>query len=189
MITFSGLLMKYTNVMKGWQNRYFILDETNARLQYYLPEDMRRFPDQTEMVFPDIPPRCVIGLENSSVSLSTDDLVSFTVTPLNGESIRLKAFDEKERKVWVDKIRHASSNQPNSSAATIEMTQNIALSKSLAYSDTCHQTLISAIHALPNDGVFGQLDKDVLSVKASSVMCLMILHDCFRYVKCQRKSI
>ena len=35
---FEGQLNKFTNVVKGWQYRWFILDPESGRLEYYLIE-------------------------------------------------------------------------------------------------------------------------------------------------------
>lgn len=35
MATFEGSLSKWTNVMKGWQYRWFVLDEHAGLLSYY----------------------------------------------------------------------------------------------------------------------------------------------------------
>lgn len=33
---FSGQLLKYTNVVKRWQHRWFVLDPSTGMLHYYL---------------------------------------------------------------------------------------------------------------------------------------------------------
>ena len=33
---YEGQLSKYTNVMKGWQYRFFIINPTRATLEYYM---------------------------------------------------------------------------------------------------------------------------------------------------------
>lgn len=38
---FSGQLSKYTNVVKGWQYRWFLLDPHTGMLHYYLVRLMR----------------------------------------------------------------------------------------------------------------------------------------------------
>ena len=32
----QGIILKYTNVMKGFQARYFIIDKQTAQLNYYV---------------------------------------------------------------------------------------------------------------------------------------------------------
>jgi len=39
----EGQLLKFTNVMKGWQNRWFILDPWTGVLEYYLVCITNRF--------------------------------------------------------------------------------------------------------------------------------------------------
>lgn len=35
MATLEGTLSKWTNVMKGWQNRWFVLESETSLLSYY----------------------------------------------------------------------------------------------------------------------------------------------------------
>lgn len=37
----AGTLSKYTNVVKGWQNRYFMVDELTGFLNYYVTESSK----------------------------------------------------------------------------------------------------------------------------------------------------
>lgn len=37
--TLEGTLSKWTNVMKGWQYRFFVLDENAGLLSYYTVSD------------------------------------------------------------------------------------------------------------------------------------------------------
>ena len=39
MVRFEGSLSKFTNVVKGWQYRWFVLDMNNMVLEYYLLEE------------------------------------------------------------------------------------------------------------------------------------------------------
>ncbi len=38
---FEGQLNKFTNVMKGWQYRWFVLDPENGHLEYYIQIEER----------------------------------------------------------------------------------------------------------------------------------------------------
>ena len=38
----EGQLSKFTNVVKGWQYRWFVLEPETGQLDYYLPEDRAR---------------------------------------------------------------------------------------------------------------------------------------------------
>ena len=38
---FEGQLNKFTNVVKGWQNRWFLLDPERGRLDYYVAREDR----------------------------------------------------------------------------------------------------------------------------------------------------
>ena len=39
MAQFEGQLSKFTNMVKGWQYRWFIVDGINLTVSYYLMED------------------------------------------------------------------------------------------------------------------------------------------------------
>jgi len=43
--TLEGTLSKWTNVMKGWQYRFFVLDENAGLLSYYTVSDSGAPPD------------------------------------------------------------------------------------------------------------------------------------------------
>ena len=37
---YQGHLIKFTNVVKGWQSRWFLLDPESGTFQYYLVRDI-----------------------------------------------------------------------------------------------------------------------------------------------------
>lgn len=37
----EGILLKYTNVMRGFQPRYFVANSTNGRLDYYMVDSFK----------------------------------------------------------------------------------------------------------------------------------------------------
>lgn len=65
---FEGQLSKYTNVMKGWQYRWFILDPKTGILSYYLDEKERKQQ-----------PRGWVHLEAAVISPSDEDSNTFSV--------------------------------------------------------------------------------------------------------------
>ncbi|ELT92046.1 hypothetical protein CAPTEDRAFT_227574 [Capitella teleta] len=91
----EGLLYKYTNVMKGWQYRWFTLDPESGRLDYFEKEEHKRLQR----------PRGSIHLAGAVMSPSDEDSQTFTVNAANGEIYKLKAFDAKERQHWVNRLR------------------------------------------------------------------------------------
>ncbi|XP_064635770.1 oxysterol-binding protein-related protein 11-like [Lineus longissimus] len=90
----EGQLYKYTNVMKGWQTRWFVLDPTSGMLEYFEKEEHKRNRA-----------RGSVHLAGAVISPSDEDSQTFTVHAANGEVFRLKAADARERQHWVNRLR------------------------------------------------------------------------------------
>lgn len=91
-----GQLYKYTNVMKGWQYRYFILDAEAGTLIYYLIEGDK--PENNQ-------PRGSVHLAAAVICPSDEDSKTFTVNCANGDMLKLKAADARARQEWVNGLR------------------------------------------------------------------------------------
>uniref|UniRef100_A0A6A7FYM3 Oxysterol-binding protein n=3 Tax=Hirondellea gigas TaxID=1518452 RepID=A0A6A7FYM3_9CRUS len=92
---YQGQLVKFTNVVKGWQTRWFILNPEPGTLQYYLSES-------------DLPcsrPRGSIQLAGAVISPSDEDCHTFTVSPASGEAYKLRAQDTRGRQMWLNRMR------------------------------------------------------------------------------------
>jgi len=94
MQTFEGQLNKFTNVVKGWQYRWFVLSGETGNLDYYLMDEG------------------VIGkrrgrqhIAGTVVIPSEEDSQTFHVNFASGESYKLRAANVRDRQVWVDRIR------------------------------------------------------------------------------------
>ncbi|KAJ8975413.1 hypothetical protein NQ317_012588 [Molorchus minor] len=93
---FSGQLYKYTNVMKGWQYRYFLVDANAGLLHYYLCEGEK--PDGTV-------PRGSVHLAGAVICPSDEDSKTFTVNCASGDMLKLRAADARARQEWVNGLR------------------------------------------------------------------------------------
>ncbi|XP_014212198.1 oxysterol-binding protein-related protein 11 [Copidosoma floridanum] len=91
---YEGLLYKYTNAMKGWQYRWFILSPETGELHYFLSESEKNQR-----------PRCSIYLAGAVIAPSDEDSNTFTVNSATGDMIKLRATDARARQEWVDKLR------------------------------------------------------------------------------------
>uniref|UniRef100_UPI0035902350 oxysterol-binding protein-related protein 11 isoform X1 n=2 Tax=Myxine glutinosa TaxID=7769 RepID=UPI0035902350 len=91
----TGYLQKYTNLVTGWQFRYFVLNWGNGELEYFVTEPQGRGQK----------PRGVIQLTGAMISPSEDDSYAFSVMAVNGEQFRLRAKDAKERQHWVSRLQ------------------------------------------------------------------------------------
>ena len=73
---YEGLLHKYTNAMKGWQYRWFILSPETGELHYFLSE-----AEKSQR------PRCSIYLAGAVIAPSDEDSNTFTVNSATGLKI------------------------------------------------------------------------------------------------------
>lgn len=92
----SGQLYKYTNVMKGWQYRYFMVDTSAGLLNYYLCEGDR--PEGSA-------PRGSVHLAGAVICPSDEDSKTFTVNCASGDMLKLRASDARSRQEWVNGLR------------------------------------------------------------------------------------
>ncbi|MBN3325925.1 GADL1 decarboxylase, partial [Atractosteus spatula] len=90
----EGVLSKYTNLLQGWQNRYFVLDPEARVLQYFVGE-----PSKTQK------PRGALPLAGASVSQSDEAPHMFVVYSANGELYKLRAADAKEQQFWMSQLQ------------------------------------------------------------------------------------
>ncbi|TPP67782.1 putative oxysterol-binding protein [Fasciola gigantica] len=113
----EGQLLKFTNVVKGYQYRWCIVDPDSGTIEYYEKEDHKRSSK----------PRGTLNLTYASVCPSDEDSQAFVINAANGDFLRLKAADAKERQFWVNRIRaiaefHSDRAAHNPLIATISET-------------------------------------------------------------------
>ncbi|XP_048835113.1 oxysterol-binding protein-related protein 11 isoform X1 [Brienomyrus brachyistius] len=90
----DGYLMKYTNLVTGWQYRFFVLNNEAGVLEYFVNEQSR--PQK---------PRGTLALAGAVISPSDEDSHTFTVNAISGEQYKLRATDAKERQHWVSRLQ------------------------------------------------------------------------------------
>ena len=155
----EGILSKYTNVMKGYQNRYFVVDEERGVLDYYMPEDKRK-PNHL---------RGSIALAECNIAPSEDDSQTFTINTPN-QNYKLKASNTKERQRWIDKLRQVAYNLEK-----VE-TKNTHLNDVRDSLLTTQKTQSKLVNAIEN---FSSLDKELLMLKSTSYSSVLALENCF----------
>jgi len=195
--TFQGPLNKYTNAFKGFQTRYFVLDNQTKSLLYFMPEEVRKKG-----------PRGVIELTDCWISPSNEDDVTFTLQAASGESFKFRAFDAKERQKWIDRLRGCSgtnaadlfvSSLPSSksiltnSSTTVETNPQISnrrSSKIFHHQQTLKEMkevlhclelnqrdFVETIDAIPDTLPINALSKDMLLLRSISQSCIHSLQD------------
>ncbi|KAL0962517.1 hypothetical protein UPYG_G00341040 [Umbra pygmaea] len=101
----EGVLSKYTNLIQGWQNRYFVLDPEMGQLQYFVNEQGKSQK-----------PRGSLPLIGASVVLSDEAPHMFIVSSFNGELYKLRASDAKEQQFWMNQLQACARRHSDSSA-------------------------------------------------------------------------
>ncbi|KAM7286526.1 oxysterol-binding protein-related protein 9 isoform X1 [Ixodes scapularis] len=103
----EGPLSKWTNVMKGWQYRWFVLDDNAGLLSYYTSkENMARGAR-----------RGCVRLQGAVIGIDDEDDSTFTIR-VDRKIFHFQARDAEERERWVRALedtilRHTLQRQPN----------------------------------------------------------------------------
>ncbi|KAM3873478.1 oxysterol-binding protein-related protein 10 [Diretmus argenteus] len=153
----EGVLSKYTNLLQGWQNRYFVLDPEVGQLQYYLNEHSSSRG----------PPRGTLPLLGASVVSSDEFPHMFAVHSAGGDSYKLRASDGPEQQLWMTQLQLCSRRHSDSSA------------KVMSQAEGQQKNLVNSIESLPpRGGPLSSLDEDLLLLKATSAATLSCLGEC-----------
>ncbi|XP_058585624.1 oxysterol-binding protein-related protein 10 isoform X2 [Neofelis nebulosa] len=112
----EGVLSKYTNLLQGWQNRYFVLDFEAGILQYFVNEQSKHQK-----------PRGALSLSGAIVSLSDEAPHMLVVYSANGEMYKLRAADAKEKQFWVTQLRACSKYHMETSSKTTPSSRSRSL--------------------------------------------------------------
>ncbi|XP_064601309.1 oxysterol-binding protein-related protein 11-like, partial [Liolophura sinensis] len=228
----EGQLYKYTNVMKGWQYRWFVLDPESGMLEYFEKEEHKKQRA-----------RASVHLAGAVICPSDEDSQTFTVNAANSEIYRLRAVDAKQRQHWVDRLRataqhHTATmaqgalpvNRENWGVAAPVTGDSLARKKHTSSQDNLHMSgathvqrshhkppaahvgvvspdlftdsrehiheaedyassLSEKIEELPSSSpILNPLDKDLLLMKATSVVTLQCLSQCLSILQKRRTA-
>ncbi|RWS25229.1 oxysterol-binding protein-related protein 9-like protein [Leptotrombidium deliense] len=137
----EGPLCKWTNVMKGWQYRYFVLDYNQALLSYYTSKEKMIKGDR----------RGCVRLKGAVIGIDDEDESTFTIT-VDGKMFHFQAHDAEDRTKWVSALedtilRHTHRRRPKKSNVTQVPTLN-DFERKLTETDAYLQLLISQISDL-----------------------------------------
>ncbi|XP_047103057.1 oxysterol-binding protein-related protein 11-like isoform X2 [Schistocerca piceifrons] len=200
---YEGQLNKYTNVVKGWQYRWFVLNPESGTLNYYLNETEKRQR-----------PRGSVHLAAAVISPSDEDSNTFTVNSASGEMFKLRAADARSRQEWVNRIRAvaemhtmaiAQSNPPLPPREHISLVHAPAPVSQVQYSlelldafatvrDHIHraeqscQLMSQEIEELPASGALRHNDEMLLLLKATSVATVSCLRQCLSILEQQQAA-
>lgn len=144
MATMEGSLSKWTNVMKGWQYRWFVLDDNAGLLSYYTSR---------EKMMRGVRRGCV-RLKGAVIGIDDEDDSTFTIT-VDSKTFHFQARDGEEREKWIRALedtilRHAYGyKSPNALRLDVKPAPTIQdFDKKLAEADAYLQILIDQTKAL-----------------------------------------
>ncbi|GFR75767.1 oxysterol-binding protein [Elysia marginata] len=203
----EGQILKFTNVMKGFQYRWFVLDPDSGMLEYFEKEEHKKQR-----------PRGSVHLAAAVVSPSEEDSQTFIVNAANGEIFKLRASDARERQLWVDRLRstaeyHTANFVQNNLQTNAQRTHVVRNKDSFRKAKGSHESLHNPkrsprddafqevrefymeaedysrhlddkIGALPTSGSYlNSLDADLLLLKATSTATLQCIQDCINILQ------
>ncbi|XP_052243757.1 oxysterol-binding protein-related protein 9-like isoform X2 [Dreissena polymorpha] len=93
MAVMEGPLSKWTNVVKGWQYRWFVLDDTAGLLSYYTSKDKMKRGSR----------RGCVRLKGAIIGIDDEDDSTFTIT-VDHKTFHFQARDAEEREQWIDAL-------------------------------------------------------------------------------------
>ncbi|XP_078573825.1 oxysterol-binding protein-related protein 9-like isoform X12 [Branchiostoma floridae x Branchiostoma japonicum] len=102
-VSMEGPLSKWTNVMKGWQYRWFVLDDSTGLLSYYTSKDKMMRGAR----------RGCVRLKGAVIGIDDEDDSTFTIN-CDGKTFHFQARDADERERWISALedtitRHSQS--------------------------------------------------------------------------------
>ena len=119
-MTLEGPLSKWTNMIHGWQFRWFVLDTNHATFSYYTSKENKEKGDC----------RGCIRLSEAHVGYDNEDDITFTIT-VDDKTFHLQARNLDEREKWVSRIEKAIRTHATLDESTRKLTEiEVKLSQS-----------------------------------------------------------
>ncbi|VDN99079.1 unnamed protein product [Rodentolepis nana] len=95
-ILMEGPLSKWTNVVQGWQYRWFVLDLAMGVLSYYTSREKMIRGER----------RGCVKLKNAQMGINDEDDSTFTIT-VDSKVFHFQARNAEERQRWLDALQEA----------------------------------------------------------------------------------
>ncbi|XP_026205310.1 oxysterol-binding protein-related protein 10 isoform X2 [Anabas testudineus] len=179
----EGVLSKYTNLIQGWQNRYFVLDPELGQLQYFVNEQGKSQK-----------PRGSLPLIGALVTPSDEAPHMFVVNSVNGELYKLRASDAKEQQFWISQLQACARRHSDSSAKVRKLRgsdEHLSVERAgggqevlvMSQAEGQQKNLVQSIDSLPTRGPLSCLDQDLLLLKATSAATLSCLGECLNILQ------
>ncbi|CAF3318394.1 unnamed protein product [Rotaria socialis] len=137
---FEGPLSKWTNVIQGWQYRFFVLDPTQGMLIYYTSKENMAKGER----------RGVVLLRRAFLGIDSEDDSTFTIRS-HGKTFHFQARDAEERQKWISNLEEAISlNSINTEKLSVSNTS--LFERKISEADAYLQLLIDQVNELEQKG-------------------------------------
>ncbi|KAK3579132.1 hypothetical protein CHS0354_022152 [Potamilus streckersoni] len=142
----EGPLSKWTNVVKGWQYRWFVLDENTGLLSYYTSKDKMKKGAR----------RGCVRLKGAIIGIDDEDDSTFTIT-VDHKTFHFQARDADEREKWIEMLentieRHSSKGKIITKRVKLHGVKDVPTAadfdRKLAETDAYLQLLIDQVENL-----------------------------------------
>uniref|UniRef100_A0A3B5ASM5 Oxysterol-binding protein n=1 Tax=Stegastes partitus TaxID=144197 RepID=A0A3B5ASM5_9TELE len=168
----EGPLSKWTNVMKGWQYRWFVLDYNAGLLSYYTSKDKMMRGSR----------RGCVRLRGAVIGIDDEDDSTFTIT-VDQKTFHFQARDADEREKWIHALegtilRHTLQLR-EAETGFVPSVQDF--DKKLAEADAYLQILIDQLKV----GLGGTVESQVSAQPGLSVLLTPLLF----FVRCLQSTI
>lgn len=141
----EGPLSKWTNVMKGWQYRWFVLDDNAGLLSYYTSKEKMVRGAR----------RGCVRLKGAIIGIDDEDDSTFTIT-VDEKTFHFQARDTDERDKWIHALedtilRHTHSYSFQARWEELNISSSLHdFDKKLTEADAYLQVLIDQVMELDN---------------------------------------
>ncbi|XP_071120773.1 oxysterol-binding protein-related protein 9-like isoform X1 [Mytilus edulis] len=135
----EGPLSKWTNVMKGWQYRWFVLDEASGLLSYYTSKEKMMRGSR----------RGCVRLKGAIIGIDDEDDSTFTLS-VDQKTFHFQARDGDEREKWIQGLensilRHSADHQVK---GLVPVATEAEFEYKLAETDAYLQLMIEQVKSL-----------------------------------------
>lgn len=174
----EGPLSKWTNVVKGWQYRWFVLDDNTGLLSYYTSKEKMMRGTR----------RGCLRLKGANIGIDDEDDSTFTIS-CDQKTFHFQARDSEEREHWIRALedtikRHSQARkQPMPGFQTLfdpsQENLEMRLAEAEAYQKILEQQ-IKVLHSQMNADVGARDSQRYAILKETSTKMLESMNHCLK---------
>uniref|UniRef100_H2YQU3 Oxysterol-binding protein n=1 Tax=Ciona savignyi TaxID=51511 RepID=H2YQU3_CIOSA len=169
----EGPLSKWTNVMKGWQYRWFVLDDNAGLLSYYTSKEKMMRGSR----------RGCVRLRDAIIGIDDEDDSTFTIT-VDQKVFHFQARDDDERKEWTGALEDTILRHSQRQILQVEphfVPSLEEFDRKLAEADAYLQLLIENVQAIEEKSAKSESATDkqeMIEAITKSIMLLQLAKVC-----------